>query len=80
MPKTPAGEAARAKLFADKSGASDSRGRYVFWLGEGPSSRYVDGGEGTLAWRSGMARANDAGGTFVNAHVTNTGTVKVGPG
>ena len=26
-----------------------------------------------------MARANDAGGTFVNAHVANTGTVKVGP-
>ena len=26
-----------------------------------------------------MARMNDAGGTFVNAHVANTGTVKVGP-
>ena len=79
VPKTPAGEAAAAKLFADKAGAEDSRGRYVFWLGEGEGSRYVDGGEGTLAWRSGMARMNDAGGAFVNAHVANTGTVKVGP-
>ena len=33
VPKTPAGEAAAAKLIADKAGADDSRGRYVFWLG-----------------------------------------------
>ena len=37
VPETPAGEAAAAKLIADKAGADDSRGRYVFWLGEGES-------------------------------------------
>ena len=56
----------------------DSEARYVFATGEGDKARLVNGGdEESLAWRSGMARINDAG-SFKNAMMRATGRIVVG--
>ena len=56
----------------------DSEARYVFATGEGDRARLVNGGdEESLAWRSGMARINDAG-SFKNAVMRATGRIVVG--